>query len=78
MEPAAAAAGWPQHASVENSREIIRTVLSEPITRAAVRKETGLPVGCFGLMIGDDSHLELPETEAEIGYWIGRPCWDRA
>ena len=69
------AAGWPPHTSVENSREIIRTVLSDPITWAVVLKETGLPVGSFGLMIGTSSHLELPETEAEIGYWIGRPCW---
>ena len=27
-------AGWPAHTSVENSREIIRTVLSEPARRA--------------------------------------------
>ena len=69
------AAGWPPHTRVENSREIILTVLSEPITWAVVLKETDLPVGSFGLMIGDNSHLNLPETEAEIGYWIGRPCW---
>ena len=69
------AAGWPPHTSVENSREIIRTVLSEPVTWAVVLKETVLPVGSLGLMIGAGSHLKLPENEAEIGYWIGRPCW---
>ena len=33
------AAGWPAHTSVENSREIIRTVLSEPDTFAVILKE---------------------------------------
>ena len=45
-------AGWAVHASVENSREIIKGVLSEPETYAAVLKETGHPVGSIGLMIG--------------------------
>ena len=37
-------AGWAAHTSVENSREIIRGVLSEPETYAVVLKETGKPV----------------------------------
>ena len=38
-------AGWPVHTSVENSREIIRTVLSAPETYAVCLKETGKPIG---------------------------------
>ena len=34
-------AGWPVHTSVENSRKIIREVLSAPETYAVVLKETG-------------------------------------
>lgn len=68
-------AGWPVHTSVENSREIIENVLSKEGTYAVVLKETGLPVGSIGLMVGKDSNLEIPETEAEIGYWIGVSCW---
>lgn len=34
-------AGWPPHTSVENSLEIIRTVLSEPETYAVILKDTG-------------------------------------
>lgn len=71
------AAGWPPHTSVENSREIIRGVLSEPITWAVTLKETGLAAGSLGLMLGQHSHLKLPEDEAEIGYWIGRPHWGK-
>ena len=70
-------AGWPVHTSVENSREIIRTVLSSLETYAVVLKETGKPVGSVGIMFAKNSHCALKETEAEIGYWIGEPYWGR-
>ena len=70
-------AGWPVHTSVENSREIIRTVLSAPETYAVCLKEDGRAIGSIGLMIGGRSNSPLPETEGEIGYWIGVPFWGR-
>ncbi|MBQ6539522.1 MAG: GNAT family N-acetyltransferase [Oscillospiraceae bacterium] len=69
------AAGWPVHTSVENSREIIRTVLSAPETYAVCLKEDNKPIGSVGLMIGSHSNIGLPESEGEIGYWIGVPFW---
>jgi len=68
-------AGWPVHTSVENSRDIIKGVLSEPNTYAVVLKETMKPVGSIGLMIGGESNLKIPDSEGEIGYWIGVPYW---
>ena len=68
-------AGWAAHTSVENSREIIKTVLSAPETYAVVLKTTGLPVGSIGLMLGKASNIGLPDIEGEIGYWIGVPYW---
>lgn len=68
-------AGWSPHTSVENSREIIKTVLSGPETYAVVLKETGQPVGSIGLMLGKASNIGIPETEGEVGYWIGVPYW---
>lgn len=68
-------AGWAPHTSVENSREIINNVLSSPETYAVVLKETGQPVGSIGLMLGKASNIGLPETEGEVGYWIGVPFW---
>ena len=68
-------AGWPVHTSVENSREIIKSVFSSPETYAVVLKETMQPVGSIGLMIGSASNIGIPDTEAEIGYWIGVPYW---
>ncbi|WP_171943457.1 GNAT family N-acetyltransferase [Streptococcus suis] len=69
------AAGWPVHQSVEESREIIKTVLSQPETYALVLKETGQVIGSIGLMIGKKGGLELADSEAEIGYWIGHSFW---
>ena len=68
-------AGWPPHTSVENSREIIRNVLSVPETYAVCLKEENKAIGSIGLMIGESSNLALPENEGEIGYWIGAPFW---
>lgn len=65
-------AGWPEHTSVENSRQIIRDVLSDPETYAIVLKETGLPIGSIGL---HDSKLAESDKEKELGYWIGVPYW---
>ena len=69
-------AGWPPHTSVENSREIIRTILSAPETYAVVLKQSSEPVGSIGLMFGDTVHsADIADGEAEIGYWIGVPYW---
>ena len=69
------AAGWPVHTSVENSCDIIRNVLSAPETYAVVLKENGRAVGSVGLKIGDASDLDIPDTQAEFGYWLGVPYW---
>ncbi len=68
-------AGWPAHTSVENSREIIKSVLSAPHTFAVVLKETGEPVGSIGLKLDDACKLCISHTESEIGYWLGVPYW---
>jgi len=68
-------AGWPVHTSVENSREIIRTVLSVPETYAVCLKEDNKAIGSVGLKTGKKSILDLPDAEGEIGYWIGVPFW---
>ena len=54
------AAGWSPHTSVENSREIIRTVLSEEGTFAVVPKGgNGGPIGAIGVF-----PTEIPEGRA--------------
>ena len=65
-------AGWPPHTSAENSREIIRTVLSAPETYAVCLKENGKPIGSIGLHRND---IAEKGDEYELGYWIGKPFW---
>lgn len=67
---------FPAHTSVENSRNVIRKILSAPDTYAVVLKETGLPVGSAGIMTpGNGGAAKMAADEAEIGYWIGVPYW---
>lgn len=70
-------AGWAPHTSVENSEEIIRSVLMTDETYAVCLKEDGAAIGAVGLMIGEQSELSIADDEAEIGYWIGEPFWGR-
>ena len=68
-------AGWPPHTSVENTREVIKYILSAEETYAVCLREDNRAIGSIGLMIGERSNIGLPETEGEIGYWIGVPFW---
>ena len=65
-------AGWQPHTSVDNSREIIRTVLSADETYAVCLKQNGKPIGSVGLHRNDIAELD---DEYELGYWIGKPFW---
>ncbi len=68
-------AGWPPHTSVEDSRQIIRQVLSVPETYAVCLKESGEAVGSVGLKMGDATDMTDRTDECELGYWIGRSFW---
>ena len=70
-------AGWPQHTSVQNSAEIIRTVFNHPEVYAVESKENRRAAGCVGILIGSDSNFEISEQEGEIAYWIGVPYWGK-
>lgn len=70
-------AGWPAHTDIENSREIIRDVLSADETYAVCLRDDGRAIGSVGLLRGAASNLSLPDNEGEIGYWIGVPFWGR-
>ena len=65
-------AGWLAHTSVENSLEIIRTVLSAEETYAVCLKENGKPIGCVGLHRND---IAEDDDEYELGYWLGKEFW---
>jgi len=67
-------AGWPPHTSVENSREIIRNVLSSPETYAVCLKD-GKAIGSVGLKLKGYTDMTDRDDECELGYWIGKPFW---
>ncbi len=70
-------AGWPPHQSEEESLRIIREVFSNGHTWAMVLKETGEPIGCMGYYPYGESNIGIGENDAELGYWIARPYWNR-
>ncbi|MCR4615528.1 MAG: GNAT family N-acetyltransferase [Clostridiales bacterium] len=69
------AAGWPPHTSVESSREIIKTALSEPEIFAICLKSDNKAIGSIGLISPVRAHTEVAPDEMEIGFWIGVPFW---
>ena len=70
-------AGWPVHTSVENSREVIRNVLSAPENYAVCLKSDNKAIGSIGLISPMQSHTKAADGELEVGYWIGVPFWGK-
>lgn len=68
-------AGWPVHKSVEESREIIRTVFSQDGVFAVTLKGDDKAIGCIGVIRGAKSNFQIGDDEGEISYWIGVPFW---
>lgn len=70
-------AGWPPHQNEEESLEVIRTFFRNDYTWAIVLKETGEPVGCICCYPHGKSNIGIGENDAEAGYWVARPYWNR-
>ncbi len=68
-------AGWTVHTSVENSRGIIRDVLSAEGTFAVTLKGDDRAIGSIGVF--PVRGLPRYEGESEIGYWIAPPFWGK-
>lgn len=70
-------AGWPPHKSAEESHAIICDIFSNETTWALVLKETGRIVGCMGYLPYGKSNISIGENDAELGYWIAKPYWNK-
>ena len=68
------AAGWAPHTSVEDSLEILRTILMNDHTWAITAAPSDEPLGSIGIFRGSQ---EGENGEYEIGYWMARPFWGR-
>ncbi len=79
-EKVALPCGWMPHESVENSRELIKTVLGLPEVYAICLKESNKPIGSTGFKFVSDDVETVEENneennKVEIGYWIGEEYW---
>lgn len=71
------AAGFPAHRDVQESRRVIRDILSRPYTFALELKETGELAGNISLRLYAGGEELLAPGEGEIGFWLGHPYWGR-
>ena len=69
-------AGWAPHKSMEQSKEIIRSVFNNDSTWAIILNATGEAIGAMGY--GPSCECKLPAREGEptVGYWVARPYWN--
>lgn len=70
-------AGWEAHKSVKESLEVIRTFFNNDSIWAIVLKETGEPIGCIGYYAFGASNIGIGKNDCEVGYWVGKPYWNR-
>ena len=70
-------AGWPSHTSIDDSLRVIQDVFMNDYTWAVILKETKEPIGCMGYNPHGKSNIEISENDAEIGYWVGKPHWNK-
>ena len=70
-------AGWKAHESAEESRSVIKEILSADETYAVCLKSENKAIGSVGLIPCSTAHTEIGSTEREIGFWIGVPFWGK-
>ncbi|WP_081647716.1 GNAT family N-acetyltransferase [Butyrivibrio sp. VCB2006] len=72
------AAGWLPHRDVNYSRAVIRTIFArDEVYAICLKGQGGEPVGSIGLTLEGSPERPLGDNEAELGYWIGYPYWNR-
>ena len=61
---------WNAHKSIQESKDILQSLLSNEETYAIVLKENEKVIGCIDLRI-------ISETEASFGYVLNRAYWNK-
>lgn len=70
-------AGWKYHASVEESRKILRMFVEEDDCFAVVSKETGRIIGSLGLHEPKVMDADDPRRGLEVGYVLNPDYWGK-
>lgn len=68
-------AGWPPHQSIDESREVIRSVFNGREAYAICLKEDGKAIGAIELKLNGHTDMTERDDECELGYWLGKPLW---
>ena len=71
------AAGWQPHKSKEESLEIIRNVLNGAECYAICEKGTDKAIGSIELRLNGHTDMTERDDECELGYWLGKPFWNK-
>ena len=40
-------------------------------------KETDEAIGCIGYYTHESSNISIGENDCEVGYWLGKPYWNK-
>ena len=70
-------AGWPCHKNVEESRGVIKNVLSYPECYAICQKDDNIAIGSIELKLNGNTAMTNRDDECELGYWLGKPFWGK-
>ncbi len=68
-------AGWPAHQSIEESRNVIRTVFTGREAYAVCLKTDNKAIGAIELKLNGHTDMTDRTDECELGYWLGKPFW---
>lgn len=70
-------AGWNPHRSREESLEIIKNVLNSEECYAICEKNSDKAIGAIELRLNKYTDMTDKDDECELGYWLGKPFWNR-
>ena len=68
-------AGWPPHQSVDESRNVIRTVFQGKEAYAICLKTDEKAIGAIELKLNGHTDMTDRDDECELGYWLRKPFW---
>lgn len=68
-------AGWQPHQSIEESKNIIKTVFTGQEVYAVCLKSDNRAIGAIELKLNGHTNMTDRDDECELGYWIGKPFW---
>lgn len=70
-------AGWPPHQSVDESKNIIKNVFQGAECYAICQKEDNIAIGAIELKLNGYTDMTKKDDECELGYWLGKPFWNK-